>query len=69
MAWAPPERALGRKEQKALISFNLFGCPKCKTELISTSVTAFNRKEWKDVPSLTTRRHLSSGLSLRNQFA
>jgi hypothetical protein len=69
MAWVPPERALDRKEQKAVISFNLFGCPKCKTEIISASVTAFNGQEWKDVPSLTTRRDLSSGLSLRDQFA
>jgi hypothetical protein len=68
MAWAPPVRTLNRNGQKALISFNLLGCPKCKTEVISASVTAFNGKEWKDVPSLTTRRDLSSGLSLRDQF-
>jgi len=68
MVWAPPQRNLGRAEQKALISYNLFGCPKCKTEVVSASITAFNGKEWKDVPSLTTRRNLSSGLSLRDHF-
>ena len=69
IAWGPPDRTLDRKEQKALISFTLLGCPKCKTEVISASVTAFNGKEWKDAPSLTARRDLSSGLSLRDQFA
>lgn len=69
MAWAPPERTFDRKDQKALIAFNLLGCPKCKTEVISASVSAFNGNEWKDVPSLTSRRDLTSGLSLRDQFA
>jgi hypothetical protein len=69
MAWAPPKRTLDRKDQKVLILFNLFGCPKCKAEVISARVNAFDGKEWKDVPSLTTRRNLSSGLSLRDQFA
>jgi hypothetical protein len=69
MAWVPPERTLDRKGEKALISFDLLGCPKCETEVISASVTAFNGQEWKDVPALTTRRDLSSGLSLRDQFA
>ena len=69
MAWAPPDRTLDRKSEKALIVFNLLGCPKCKTEVIVASVSAFNGKEWKDVPSLTSRRHLTSGLSLRDQFA
>jgi hypothetical protein len=69
MAWAPPKRTLDRKEQKAAITFTLFGCPKCKTQVISASVSAFNGQEWKDVPALTTRRDLSSGLSLRDQFA
>ncbi|MGA4191074.1 hypothetical protein ACI2UG_04410 [Ralstonia nicotianae] len=69
MAWAPPERTLDRKGQKALISFDLHGCPKCKTEVISAKVNAFNGKEWKEVPALTTRRDLLSGLSLRDQFA
>jgi hypothetical protein len=69
MAWSPPDRTLDRKEQKALVTFSLLGCPKCKTEVISASVNAFNGKEWKDVPALTTRRDLSGGLSLRDQFA
>ncbi|WP_425952873.1 hypothetical protein [Ralstonia pseudosolanacearum] len=69
MAWAPPERTLERNGQKALISFDLHGCPKCKTEVISAKVNAFNGKEWKEVPALTTRRDLLSGLSLRDQFA
>jgi hypothetical protein len=69
MAWVPPERTLDRKEQKALILFNLLGCPNCKKEVISAGITVFNGKEWKDAPALTTRRNLSSGLSLRDQFA
>jgi hypothetical protein len=69
MAWAPPDRAFDRKGEKALIVFNLLGCPKCKTEAIVASVRAFNGKEWKDVSSLTSRRDLTSGLSLRDQFA
>jgi hypothetical protein len=69
MAWAPPDRTLDRKSEKALIVFNLLGCPKCKTEVIVASVSAFNGKEWKDAPSLTSRRDLTSGLSLRDQFA
>ncbi len=69
IAWAPPERALDRNGQKALISFDLHGCPKCKTEVISAKVNAFNGREWKEVPALTTRRDLLSGLSLRDQFA
>ncbi|TYO61484.1 hypothetical protein FXV83_38025 [Bradyrhizobium hipponense] len=69
MAWAPPVRMLDRKGQKALVSFDLLGCSKCKTEVISASVKAFNGKEWQDVPTLTTRRNLSSDLSLRDQFA
>jgi hypothetical protein len=55
--------------QKALVVFNLFGCPKCKTEAIISNVSAWNGKEWKDVPALKTRRDLSSGVSLRDQFA
>jgi len=69
MAWAPPDRTLDRKSQKALIAFNLLGCPKCKTEVIAANVSAFNGKEWKDVPTLKSRRSLTSGLSLRDQFA
>jgi hypothetical protein len=68
MAWAPPERTLDRKGQKALIAFNLLGCPKCRIEAISVTVSAFNGKEWNDVPALKTRRDLTSGSSLRDQF-
>src|SRR5262249_12439490 len=69
MAWSPVERTFHRKEQRAISAFNLLGCQKCKTEVISTSVSAFNGKEWKDVPALTIQRNLTSGLSLRDQFA
>lgn len=69
MAWVPPERALDRKGHKALITFDLLGCPKCGTEAITASVNAFNGKEWNDVPGLKTRRDLASGSSLRDQFA
>jgi hypothetical protein len=66
---SPSAHTLSRSGQKALILFDLHGCPKCKTEVISAKVTAFNGKEWKDVPALTTRRDLLSGVSLRDQFA
>jgi hypothetical protein len=69
MRWAPPDRTLDRKSEKALIVFNLLGCTKCKTEVIVASISAFNGKEWKDVPSLKSRRDLTSGLPLRDQFA
>jgi len=69
LAGAPPDRTFGRKEQKALIAFKLHGCPKCKCEVVSATVTAFNGREWKDVPDLTTRRDLARGLSLRDAFA
>jgi len=68
IAWAPPGRTLDRKSEKALITFVLLGCPKCETEVIVAKVNAFNGKEWKDVPALETRRNVSSGLSLRDQF-
>jgi hypothetical protein len=69
MAWEPPQRVLDRKGQRAIIVFNLFGCPKCRVEAISASVSAFNGREWNEVPTLETRRGLSGGLSLRDQFA
>jgi hypothetical protein len=67
LAWAPRERKLG-KAQKALITIDLLGCPKCKTEAITAKVQVFNGREWKDVPSLAARRNLVSGLSLRDGF-
>ncbi len=68
MAWGPPERALDRKSQRAPITYNLFGCPKCQAEAISVSVSAFTGKEWNDVPGLKTRRDLASGFSLRDRL-
>jgi hypothetical protein len=66
LAWAPRERKLDSK--KAFITFDLLGCPKCKTEAITAKVQVFNGREWKDVPSLAARRNLVSGLSLRDGF-
>lgn len=66
-AWAPRERKLDNA-QKALITFDLLGCPKCKTEAITARVQVFNGREWKDVPSLAARRNLVSGVSLRTGF-
>jgi hypothetical protein len=67
MVWAPTDRTLDR-EERTLISFNLFGCPKCKAEVISAGVSAFRGNRWKKLPALPTRRDLGSGLSLRDQF-
>jgi hypothetical protein len=69
MTWGPPERVLDRKGQKALIVFNLFGCPTCRAEAISVSVSAFDGRERNDVPALKARRDITDGLSLRDQFA
>ena len=66
LAWAPRERKLD--SQKALITFDLLGCSKCKTEVITAKVQVFNGREWKDVPSLGARRNLVSVLSLRDGF-
>lgn len=66
LAWAPRERKLDSK--KGLITFDLLGCPKCKTEAVTAKVQVFNGREWKDVPSLAARRNLVSGLSLRDGF-
>ncbi len=66
LAWAPRERKLN--SQKALITFDLLGCRKCKTEAITAKVQVFNGREWKDVPSLGARRNLVGGLSLRDGF-
>jgi hypothetical protein len=68
MTWAPPERKLDRKEQKAVITFSLLGCPKCATEAVTASVNAFNGKEWNVVTSLASRRELTRGLTWRHQF-
>jgi hypothetical protein len=67
LAWEPSERKLANS-QKSLITFDLLGCPKCKTEAITAKVQVFNGREWKDVPSLGARRNLVSGLSLRDGF-
>jgi len=67
MAWAPPARSVDR--ERAAITFDLYGCSKCKTEAIFAKVKVFNGREWKKVSSLETRRNLVSGLSLRDQFA
>lgn len=68
MAWRPPERTLDRKSEKALITYDLLGCPKCKAEVVVAKVNAFNGKEWKEVPALQARRNLTGGWSLRDQF-
>jgi hypothetical protein len=67
LAWVPPKQEFGNS-QKALVVFDLLGCPNCKTEVIIAKVKVFNGSEWKDVPSLGARRNLVSGLSLRDGF-
>jgi hypothetical protein len=69
IAWSPAERKLERNIQKAIITFNLLGCPKCGTEAIAVNVNAFNGKEWNEVPALKSRRDLTSGSSFRDRFA
>ncbi|MGH7174900.1 MAG: hypothetical protein ACREGR_00890 [Minisyncoccia bacterium] len=67
LAWAPRDRKLS-DPQKALITFDLLGCSKCKTEAITAKVQVFSGREWKDVPALGARRDLVGGLSLRDGF-
>jgi hypothetical protein len=64
----PPERQFGKGEKAATLTYELLGCPKCKTEKIVAKVRVFNGKQWIDVPSSTTSRDLSGGLSLRAAF-
>ena len=69
IVWSPEDRTLDRNIQRVIITYNLLGCPKCKTEVITVSVNAFNGKEWNEVPALSSRRNLAGGTSLRDQFA
>lgn len=69
ITWVPGERKFDPISKRAIITFDLHGCPKCKTEMIAAKVKAYNGKQWSDIPSLETRRSLASGSSLRDQFA
>jgi len=64
LAWVPPKQEFGNS-QKALVVFDLLGCPNCKTEVIIAKVKVFNGIEWKDVSSLGSRRNLVSVFTRR----
>jgi len=68
LAWRPEERKLEGNSERAIITYDLYGCPNCKSEVITASVRAFNGKEWKDVPSLSARRKVAADVSLRDSF-
>ena len=68
IGWRPPQRELDKKSEKARLTYDLHGCPNCKTEKISVSVAVFNGKEWNEMPSLATGRSLADGLLLREVF-
>lgn len=53
---------------KAIITYDLYGCPKCKSELVMANPKAFNGKEWKVIPALSSSRRLEPSLSLRASF-
>jgi hypothetical protein len=46
----------------------LHACQKCKAEKIEVSVTAFNGKDWAEVPALALKRGIAEGLTLREAF-
>jgi hypothetical protein len=66
LAWKPPEQKFVGSMKRAVIVFDLLGCRKCKTEVITAKVKVFNGQDWKDTPPLL--RNLTSGLSLRDRF-
>jgi hypothetical protein len=68
LAWQPGPRSLDAKAQKAMIRFDLHGCPSCKAETITAVPSAYNGKEWKEVASLKTSRVLAPEASLRTSF-
>jgi hypothetical protein len=67
IAWTPQARRLGM--QRAVLLMDLHGCSHCKAEAIIVTVEATQGGDWKEVPSLETRRNLAGGVSLRDQFA
>lgn len=68
LAWKPEERKFDNKSERAIITYNLYGCPHCKSETIIATVNVFNGKEWKEVSDLTRRRNVEMSLSLRESF-
>jgi hypothetical protein len=68
LAWNPESRKLDAKGEKAIITYDLHGCSKCKSEVIMAKPRAFNGKEWKDVVALSSHRMLDPSTSLRGSF-
>jgi hypothetical protein len=68
LAWRPEEQRFGPRSERATITYDLYACPKCKSEEIIVSVRAYKGRKWKEVPSLSARRNFAADLSLRDAF-
>jgi hypothetical protein len=68
LAWTPEAKDFGPKSERATVTYDLYVCPKCKSEEVDVSVQAFKGKAWKDVPALSARRIFAEDLSLRDAF-
>lgn len=66
--WSPPKRKFAKDDKRAIVTFELLGCPKCRSEQLRSSVKVFNGTVWKEVDSLTASRNLEPGLSFREHF-
>ena len=56
------------KKGSLSIETTLYGCPKCKSQLIEDEVTIHNGEEWKEVKELNRRVVIPDGVNLTNAF-
>jgi hypothetical protein len=68
LRWRPEEKSFGPKSERATVTYDLYVCPKCKSEEVAVSVQAFKGKRWNEVPSLSARRIFAEDLSLQDAF-
>jgi hypothetical protein len=66
ISWAPQQRKLD--PPNATIIYSLYRCPKCKSETIIAMAKVYSGKDWQDIPSLSARRVVDPGNSLRGAF-
>jgi hypothetical protein len=66
IGWTPPARLLG--PEKAVLTFDLYGCRTCEAETVIVTVATSRDNEWKVVPYRKARRCLAGGGSLRDRF-
>ena len=68
LAWQPEERWFDKEAVRAIVIYTLYGCPKCKSEMIEATVKVLKKGEWKEVDKMKRRRNLGEGASLRGSF-